>query len=183
MEDDDGVWEDTVNATDGSGQTRDASQQWLSQPFDGHPVHSLVQLRVTFSVTVTWPDGSVHTGEANQLRLTDATTGATTDYIIFQFKVPPGSTVDFTAVSPTGNTAYADFPCYGAGTLIDTPDGTRRIERLCAGDLVLTADRGPQPASGSLTTTSAQRTLWPIRIWSRYASRRGRLATGCPGAT
>ena len=182
MEDDDGVWEDTVTPAppNTTGQTRDASQQWLSQPFDGHPVHSLVQLRVTFDVTVTWPDGSVHTGEANQLRLTDATTGTTTDYIIFQFKVPPGSTVDFTAVSPTGNTAYADFPCYGAGTLIDTPDGARPIERLCAGDLVLTADRGPQPVlwiaqhDFSAEDLMANPHLVPVRIAA------GALGNGLP---
>lgn len=36
-------------------------------------------------------------------------------------------------------------PCFVTGTLIETPDGPRRIETLRAGDLVTTADRGPQP--------------------------------------
>ncbi len=89
IEDDDGVWEDTVNNAP-SGQTLDASQQWLDEAFDGHPVHSAVRLRVTFQVEVTLPDGTIVTGEANQLRLTDATTGGAYDYIIFQFPVPPG---------------------------------------------------------------------------------------------
>jgi len=35
--------------------------------------------------------------------------------------------------------------CFTAGTLIDTPDGPRRVEDLRPGDLVLTADDGPQP--------------------------------------
>ncbi|MCF2872442.1 Hint domain-containing protein [Octadecabacter sp. G9-8] len=35
--------------------------------------------------------------------------------------------------------------CLHAGTMIDTPYGAVRIEHLCAGDLVLTADHGPQP--------------------------------------
>lgn len=139
-----------------------------------------MQLRVTFTVTVTWPDGSVHTGEANQLRLTDATTGGVTDYIIFQFKVPPGSTVNFTAVSPTGNTPYADFPCYCAGTLIGTPDGARAVESLSAGDMVLTADHGPQPilwighrdfCAGDL---GAHPYLLPVRIAA------GALGNGLP---
>ena len=34
--------------------------------------------------------------------------------------------------------------CYAAGTLIQTPEGPRRIEMLRAGDLVLTLDKGPQ---------------------------------------
>jgi hypothetical protein len=35
--------------------------------------------------------------------------------------------------------------CFTAGTLIDTPDGPRPVEDLLPGDLVLTADDGPQP--------------------------------------
>lgn len=35
--------------------------------------------------------------------------------------------------------------CFTRGTLIDTPDGPRRIEDLCVGDLVTTKDRGAQP--------------------------------------
>ncbi|MCF6445638.1 Hint domain-containing protein [Nereida sp. MMG025] len=34
--------------------------------------------------------------------------------------------------------------CYNAGTMIDTPDGPRAVETLRPGDLVLTADHGPQ---------------------------------------
>lgn len=35
--------------------------------------------------------------------------------------------------------------CFTAGTLIETPDGPRPVEDLRPGDLVLTADDGPQP--------------------------------------
>ena len=34
--------------------------------------------------------------------------------------------------------------CYAAGTVIETPDGPRRIETLGAGDLIMTLDNGPQ---------------------------------------
>lgn len=34
--------------------------------------------------------------------------------------------------------------CFTAGTLIDTPDGPRRVEELVAGDVVLTRDNGVQ---------------------------------------
>ena len=50
--------------------------------------------------------------------------------------------------SGAGSNPYVNFedpPCFTPGTLIDTPDGTRRIETLQPGDLVLTRDHGPQP--------------------------------------
>lgn len=37
------------------------------------------------------------------------------------------------------------FPCFTAGTLIDTPHGVVAVETLTVGDLVLTADHGAQP--------------------------------------
>ncbi len=37
------------------------------------------------------------------------------------------------------------FICFGPGTLIDTPTGPRRADRLAVGDLVTTLDDGPQP--------------------------------------
>jgi len=50
-----------------------------------------------------------------------------------------------------GSTYYAQstsnqgtIPCYAPGTMIDTPDGPRAVETLRPGDLVDTADHGPQ---------------------------------------
>ncbi len=37
------------------------------------------------------------------------------------------------------------YPCFAPGSLIDTPDGPRRVDDLRAGDLVSTFDAGPQP--------------------------------------
>lgn len=37
------------------------------------------------------------------------------------------------------------IPCFTAGTLIETPEGPKRVESLQPGDLVLTLDDGPQP--------------------------------------
>ncbi|WP_223191409.1 Hint domain-containing protein [Paracoccus thiocyanatus] len=52
------------------------------------------------------------------------------------------------AYNPAGTLALDDgdiFPCFTAGTLIDTPHGPVPVESLSVGDLVLTADHGPQP--------------------------------------
>jgi hypothetical protein len=55
--------------------------------------------------------------------------------------------------------------CFGAGTLIDTPEGLRPVEALRPGDLVMTQDAGAQPLiwSGS-TTVPAKDSFAPIRI-------------------
>ena len=36
-------------------------------------------------------------------------------------------------------------PCFTPGTLIKTPEGERAVEDLCVGDMVQTANNGPQP--------------------------------------
>ncbi|MFD1795366.1 Hint domain-containing protein [Paracoccus aurantiacus] len=73
-------------------------------------------------------------------------------------------------------------PCFTRGTLIRTPDGERLIETLRAGDMVLTADNGPQPilwimsARLNAARLAADPHLRPIRI------RAGALGTGLPAA-
>ncbi|WP_170426418.1 Hint domain-containing protein [Ruegeria arenilitoris] len=56
-------------------------------------------------------------------------------------------------------------PCFTPGTLIDTPDGPRLVEDLKPGDLVSTADHGPQELQWvGRTTVEAQGKLAPIRF-------------------
>lgn len=47
--------------------------------------------------------------------------------------------------------------CFAAGTLILTPEGERPVETLGVGDLVVTADHGPQPVKWA----SASERVWP----------------------
>jgi Hint domain len=60
--------------------------------------------------------------------------------------------------------------CFAAGTLIDTPLGACRVEDLRPGDLVSTADRGPQSVRwvGRRTVTRDEMRrdprLWPVTI-------------------
>lgn len=73
-----------------------------------------------------------------------------------------------------------DVPCFGAGTMIATPDGPRLIETLKVGDLVLTADHGPQAIRWIKArrvhrwALAAAERLRPVRI------RAGALGAGCP---
>ncbi len=172
IEDDDTVLEDNVNAT--NGQTLDGSQEWLAEEFDGYPVNTNVFSRATYDVQVTTPDGQILTGEANQLVV------GTTRYTVFQFPVPPGSTVNFLSFTTVGNTPYADFVCFAAGTLIATPGGRRPVETLGVGDLVLTLDHGEQPirwiGSRTFVKQELERNpkLYPVRI------SKGALGNGLP---
>ncbi len=55
--------------------------------------------------------------------------------------------------------------CFAAGTAIETPSGERRIEKLRAGDLVLTLDNGPQRIRWiGKKTVRATGALAPIRF-------------------
>ncbi|HKL70907.1 Hint domain-containing protein [Salibaculum sp.] len=59
---------------------------------------------------------------------------------------PTGVPLTVQTATEGPNFLAADYavPCFASGTLIDTPDGPAPVERLRAGDMVLTADRGPQ---------------------------------------
>ncbi|MGV6811291.1 MAG: Hint domain-containing protein [Brevirhabdus sp.] len=54
--------------------------------------------------------------------------------------------VSSTYVTTSTQIAVGDFgpPCFTSGTMIDTPDGPRRVEDIRPGDLVTTLDSGPQ---------------------------------------
>ncbi|MDE9451865.1 Hint domain-containing protein [Aliiroseovarius sp. Z3] len=87
--------------------------------------------------------------------------------------IPPLNT-RLTVVAVTDNgpsiPASSVVPCFVKGTLIDTPDGPRRIETLCVGDKVLTLDNGPQEIRWvgqrtlSLRELVRKPKLTPIRI-------------------
>lgn len=76
--------------------------------------------------------------------------------------------------------AYYDVDCFATGTLIDTPAGPRPVQALQAGDLVLTADEGPQAViwAGHVDVDAhwldLQPNLRPIRIAA------GALSPGYP---
>lgn len=58
-----------------------------------------------------------------------------------------GTFVSSTYVTSATQTPVTDFgpTCFTPGTMIETPDGQRRVEDLVPGDLVLTKDAGAQP--------------------------------------
>ncbi|MEL6168163.1 MAG: Hint domain-containing protein [Pseudomonadota bacterium] len=59
----------------------------------------------------------------------------------------PGTFVTATFVTAQGPLDVEDLgpPCFTPGTRIATPDGTKKIEALSPGDLVLTLDHGAEP--------------------------------------
>ena len=100
-------------------------------------------------------------------------------FLAFIGDVPPLNT-DLTigAVIDNGPNIDVDtvVPCFVAGTLIDTPDGPRAIERLRRGDAVLTRDRGPQ-----IVQWIGSRTLGPDDMARKPRLRPIRIAAGALG--
>lgn len=94
-------------------------------------------------------------------------TGAVVQFVSFEGRVVSASDGPAAGLSSTdigtqtssgslqsddgGNSYYSQstpnsgtVPCYAHGTLIETPEGQRAIETLRPGDIVITADNGPQ---------------------------------------
>lgn len=137
---------------------------------------------VAYVATLTYVDGTVVTG------VTVATAQMTNGdlYIVpsrpdleanSALLAAPLRSVTFTSVAQNTYSGLnidrpaADFPtCFHVGTLIDTPDGPRSVERIAAGDLVTTLDRGPRPVlwtgghAYDAAEAAARPKLRPIRI-------------------
>ncbi|WBU59496.1 Hint domain-containing protein [Paracoccus albus] len=67
-------------------------------------------------------------------------------------------------------------PCFVRGTMIRTPDGAKPVETLKTGDLVMTADNGPQPI---LMIISAR--IGPERLTTQPNLRPVRIKAGALG--
>lgn len=94
----------------------------------------------------------------------------------------PQNTVLNSVISFNPSIFDIEVPCFTAGTMIATPDGLRAVETLQVGDLVMTADNGPQAIRWIKArkvhrwALSAAERLRPVRIQA------GALGVGCPEA-
>ena len=84
---------------------------------------------------------------------------------------PPGTNLGtVVATGNDGTSSYANVVCFTQGCMIQTPTGPRRVEDLLPGDVVMTADNGPQPLIWTgrrhldATTLALLSRLRPIRI-------------------
>lgn len=94
---------------------------------------------------------------------------------------PPGTNLGtVVAANADGTIPYVNIPCFSLGCIIDTPMGGHPVEDLSVGDMVLTADSGPQAIRWhgrrhlDAATLTAHPNLRPIRI------RAGALAEHLP---
>lgn len=83
----------------------------------------------------------------------------------------PGPSLETTDGGNSYEVATANpgtIPCYGPGTLIDTPEGQRAVEALKTGDLVSTIDHGAQPIRwvrcGDVPLEEAEPSAKPVQI-------------------
>lgn len=81
-----------------------------------------------------------------------------------------GSTVQLVSFGSYTSVPYTNFPCFVAGTMIETARGPVAVEHLVTGDLVCTVDNGLQPLRWVGSTEVGQRMLLahphlaPVRI-------------------
>ncbi len=113
---------------------------------------------VTAGQTVVLPSGDSVTLNADGTLTVQ--TDADADVFHFTYGVQSS-----TGQTDVGMVTVATIPCFVAGTLITTPTGDVPVERLRAGDLVMTHDDGPQPLRWiGRRAVSAEGSFAPIRI-------------------
>ncbi len=119
---------------------------------DGVP-HTL-DSGVVYNATITYMDGSTDTITAVIMQTTDGDLylapemSNNTDAAAMEAKPIKSLTLDSVRVNPTtvaANRYQTSFMCLAGGTLIAAETGSRRIETLAPGDLILTRDHGLQP--------------------------------------
>lgn len=135
-----------------------------------------------FDLTPPWGEGK----SIDQFDVSDLQNGDGAPVNVWDVKVtddgsgnavltfPEGESVTLHGITPEQMTVdqmiSAGIPCFAAGTHITTPSGARAVERLQAGDLVLTKNNGAQPIiwhASQHVTAERLRTapqLAPIRI-------------------
>lgn len=96
---------------------------------------------------------------------------------------PIGEELTFVSNQEGPSVAYTTLatpPCFVAGSMVDTPEGPRKIDDLEIGDLVVTLDHGPQPVRWIAQTRlpraamDANVDLAPVRI------KAGAFGANCP---
>ncbi|WP_460274614.1 Hint domain-containing protein [Celeribacter sp. ULVN23_4] len=141
---------------------------------------SPVTVESEYSVELLGSDGITYT-----LVGISITTGYDTEVVGVAFDgAQPPAGVTLTYIQ--GNSTYQSngpelapsptVPCFTVGTKISTPDGDVPIERLKAGDLVVTLDHGPQPILWiGRSTVDGRGKLAPILIEAGALGNRNRL--------
>lgn len=77
----------------------------------------------------------------------------------------PDATGKLPGLIKIGNDGKPIFICFVAGTMILTPKGEVPVEELCAGDMVMTRDNGPQPLRWvGKATVPVDEVMAPVRI-------------------
>jgi len=135
-----------VTDDDGLLENNDGSLQDIATAvvFDGSSFSPGDNIQVEYSYIVR-PTGSSDPADnltVHAIRMDNTLHGVASDAPLV-----PGVSYDVLSISSNSPVvAYSNLvACFGPGTLIDTPDGPRRVEALRHGDLVSTCDHGPQP--------------------------------------
>ena len=146
----------TVNDADNDTNINTNNTNFASpEPITVDGVTKTVDSGVVYNATITYTDGTTANITAVVMQMTDGSLylapemSQNADFTAMEAKPIRALTLNSTAANPTNvaaNRQQTDFmACFVNGTRIATPRGPRAIETLNLGDLVITADHGPQP--------------------------------------
>lgn len=139
----DGTGKETlkINDDDATFNDDDDTNQTLSEDIAGFSAGTLVETQ--YGYILSGDDGSVATIYVVNFA---GDTGSDQVYgLVSNTPLTPGVTYTITDVFAVANAPYSSVACFCAGTLIDTADGPKPIERLQIGEMIVTKDNGPQP--------------------------------------
>lgn len=161
----------TFSDTSGDGTVQEDLRADEGLSYAGSAPGNTLDSTITYSVTINYTNGTSVSGvtvtvvqdTSGNLFLvgdgTDELDNGGIESITFDAIVED----DFPGFTP--GPGRTNFLCFAAGTLIETPDGSKPVEALRAGDLVVTRDNGVQPLAwvGSFST-EAKGDLAPVVI-------------------
>ncbi len=140
IDDSNGSGDDVFGDADGTDSADNKDQDVTASTATGISTGDALDLR--YSVTFTGDDGS--SGTIYFLAIDGGAPLGT--LIVSDTPLDPTVVYTFGTAAKDGAAKYDDLvPCFVAGTLIETDDGTVPVEKLRVGDLVMTLDQGFRP--------------------------------------
>ncbi len=161
-----GIEGETLDDDNGGGETATADVTIGGNTSIGSPVDA----------EMTWLARDTVTGEEFTVAEFQVETGAAAgSYTLSERPLVPGRTYQILESSTVANVlvgdpaiTYSEYVCIASGSMIQTPQGETPIERLCAGDQVMTLDHGPRAliwtGSRSLTLPRTPQSQIPIEL-------------------
>ena len=157
----------TVTDNDDFFADNDGNQRLATATtFDGVAYAANVSVEAEYTLILSDGAGNTYTAYGLNFGTTSPGFGTIEGLVFLGDRPPIGVALEVISASEGPNnstTMFTDIftpPCFVAGTVLDTPDGGRLVERLKIGDLVNTLDHGARPVLWIGSVHLSQDALW-----------------------